>query len=101
MRTISLRLDVDSDALLRTLCERLGATQTDVVRKALESLAGEGARTPGLLGLELGLPGFFAGSGADKAAGHSAAIKAKLAERQRDQRPALGGRAATRSSPRT
>ena len=88
MRTISLRLDVDSDALLRTLCEQLDATQTDVVRKALESLASEGVRTPGVLGLELGLPGFFAGSGTGNAAGHSEAIKAKLAARKRDQRPA-------------
>ena len=85
MRTISLRLDADSDALLRTLCARLGLTQTDVIRKALESLTVT-AVSPGMLGAELGLPGFFASGVSTNAADHSAAIKAKLAKHRSDQR---------------
>ena len=90
MRTISLRLDADADALLRMLCERLHATQTDVIRQAIESLAAEGARTPGMLGAELGLPGFFTGDGSGSAVGHSAAVKARLADRRRDERQPAG-----------
>lgn len=88
MRTISLRLDAESDRMLRALCDRFEATQTDVVRKALESLANSATSTPGSLGLELGLVGAFASGSCGNAAGHSAAVKARLAERRRDERPA-------------
>ena len=89
MRTISLRLDAASDALLRALCERLQATQTDVVRQALERLAHEITPTPGALGAELGLVGVFASGARDLGAGHSAAVKEKLvAQRVEQQRSA-------------
>ena len=94
MRTISLRLDSESDALLRTLCERLGATQTDVIRTALDLLSKNVMPTPGSLGIELGLVGMFAGGGRGDGAGHSAAVKARLAERRRDERPAAPDAAA-------
>jgi hypothetical protein len=87
MRTISLRLDAESDAMLRALCDRLNATQTDVVRKALELLASDATPTPGELGVELGLAGGFSSGGRGNAVGHSQAVKARLEERRRDQRP--------------
>ncbi len=86
MRTISLRLDDVSDALLGTLCERMDATQTDVIRKALEVLAKESAPSPAALARELGLVGLFASAGTDAAptrvaADHSAAVKSQLVAR--------------------
>ena len=83
MRTISLRLDAESDAMLRTLCDRLNATQTDVVRQALELLASGVTPTPGELGVELGLVGGFSGGRRGDAADHSQAVKVRLAERRR------------------
>ena len=88
MRTVSFRLDADADALLRALCQQLGASQTDVIRRALQSLAGQGEQTPGTLGAELGLPGFFAGTGSGAALNHSTAVKTLLTNRRLDQRPA-------------
>ncbi len=86
MRTISLRLDADSDALLRSLCERMGVTQTDVIRKALNALSKTVTPTPASLATELGLVGLYAGGGESDAAGHSAAVKARLELRQRNER---------------
>ena len=89
MRTISLRLDTEADAVLRALCERLSATQSEVVRRALILLAGSATPTPGALGFELGLVGAFASGAGGTAAEHSKAIKARLVARRRDeQRPA-------------
>lgn len=85
MRTISLRLDTEADAMLRALCERLDATQTEVVRRALEQLAGSVTPTAGALGLELGLVGAFASGGRENAAEHSKVIKARLIARRRDE----------------
>lgn len=98
MRTISLRLDAESDAILLALCDRLAATQTDVVRRALELLANSVTPTPGALGLELGLVGAFASGGRGNAAGHSAAIKALLAERRRDERPVVAAESRVRDA---
>ncbi|MBL0170544.1 MAG: hypothetical protein IPP90_07390 [Gemmatimonadaceae bacterium] len=42
MRTISLPLDAEADAMLRALCERLDVTQTEVVLRALVLLATNG-----------------------------------------------------------
>lgn len=60
MRTISLRLVAESDVLLRILCERLDATQTDVIRRALGLLATDVTPTSASLGNELGLVRSFA-----------------------------------------
>ncbi len=96
MRTISLRLDAESDALLRTLCERFGSTQTDVIRRALDAMSKDGTPAPGSLAAELGLVGMFAGGGEGDAAGHSAVLKARLRERRQDERsPASRGAAGT------
>ena len=87
MRTISLRLDAEADAMLRSLCERLDATQTEVVLRALVLLAGSATPAPGALGLELGLVGAFASGGRGHAAGHSEGVKAHLAaKREEEQR---------------
>jgi hypothetical protein len=92
MRTISLRLDTESDAMLVALCDRLGATQTDVIKKALELLAGEATPSPGALGLELGLIGAYAGGNSRNAELHSAAVKSRLIQRRgSDERPIEGG----------
>jgi len=85
MRTISLRLDAESDAMLQGLCDRLDATQTDVVRQALEVLSDSVTPTPGVLGMELGLVGVFASGGRGNAAGHSDVVKARLAAQRRDE----------------
>ena len=85
MRTISLRLDTEADAMLRALCERLNATQTEVVRRALEQLAGSATPTAGALGVELGLVGAFASGDRGNAADHSKVIKARLIARRRDE----------------
>ena len=87
MRTISLRLDAESDGMLRALCDRLHTTQTDVVRQALELLANSESPTPDALGRELGLVGAFASGTRGNGAGHSAAVKARLADRQQERRP--------------
>ena len=99
MRTISLRLDDDLDATLRTLCDRLDATQTDVVRKALELLATSATPSPGALGLELGLIGAFESEGRGDAAGHSESVKARLLERRRDERAVTAGDARSGDTP--
>ena len=87
MRTISLRLDAESDGMLQALCDRLQATQTDVVRQALEFLAKSAVPTPEALGRELGLVGAFASGTRGNGAGHSAAVKARLAGKQQERRP--------------
>lgn len=90
MRTISLRLDSESDAMLMALCDRLSATQTDVVKQALELLASRATPTPAALGVELGLIGAFASGDHTNAQNHSAAVKARLTERRRnDERPTI------------
>lgn len=85
MRTISLRLDAEADAMLRGLCERLDVTQTEVVRRALALLASSAAPTPGSLGLELGLVGAFSSGGHGSAEAHSEGVKARLVAKRGDE----------------
>lgn len=97
MRSISVRLDVETDALLRTLCVRFSTSQTDVVRMALEALAKDTRPTPADLAEVLGLVGMFEGgvassgkahsAAAHSAEAHSRAVKDRLAARRtRDER---------------
>lgn len=79
MRTISLRLDAATDAMLRSLCDRLNSTQTEVVRRALVLLAANEAPTPAAVAAELALVGAFASGDADRAGQHSQRLKQKLA----------------------
>jgi hypothetical protein len=58
MRTVSLRLDDDNDALLSAYCRRHGLTQTDAIKVAIASLvAGNsaGAPSPAELAVQVGL----------------------------------------------
>jgi hypothetical protein len=93
MRTISVRLDDESNAALQLLCERLQATQTDVIRQALSELAAQAAPTPASLAADLGLVGMFDSGDGTLAAQHSSAVKAKLATRR-----AVESRAAVRDA---
>lgn len=112
MRTISLRLDDDNDALLSAYCRRHGLTQTDAIKVAIASLvtgSAAAAPSPAELAVQLGLidiampsstgpglnvaePGLAsklaATSPASKAEDHSRQIKQRLRERRvRDEMP--------------
>lgn len=88
MRTISIRLDDDTDALLREFCERQGLSQTNAVKAAIEQVAREARPTPDALARELGLVGSFSSGVGDLGRRHSEHIKARLraAAQQRKQR---------------
>ena len=88
MRTISIRLDDHSDALLTEHCQRYGLTQTDAIKAAIEQLAGQHRRTPAELASELGLIGGFGSAEGDLALNHSQRIKERLRARAaRDAMP--------------
>ena len=88
MRTISVRLDDRTDALLAAICERDGITQTGALKAAIEHLAENRRPTPGELAIELGLVGAFHGGEGDLAANHSQRVKERLrAKRERDTLP--------------
>ena len=82
MRTISLRLDDRTDALLRAACERTGLSQTDVLKSALEQLDDSTKPSPVRLARELGLVGGFASGVGDLGALHSERVKAALKDKQ-------------------
>ncbi len=101
MRTISIRLDDRTDALLLAHCRRHGLTQTDVVKAAIEQLAGRHRRTPAELAAELGLIGGFRSVEGDLALNHSQRVKERLqAKRLRESvPPPQGAEAALAASP--
>ena len=85
MRTISLRLDDRTDAVLTAYCERYGLTQTGAIKAAIEHLAGARRPTPAELAGELGLIGAFRSAEGDLGARHSARLKERLrAKHERD-----------------
>lgn len=85
MRTISIRLDDHTDAVLTTFCEQHGLTQTDAVKAAIEHLAGARRATPAELAAQLGLVGGFSSADGDLGANHSQRVKERLrAKRARD-----------------
>lgn len=89
MRTISIRLDDHTDAVLTEHCQRNGLTQTDAIKTAIEQLAGQHKQTPAELAAELGLIGGFRSTEGDLAANHSQRVKERLrAKRIRDSVPA-------------
>lgn len=89
MRTISIRLDDHTDAVLTEHCQRNGLTQTDAIKTAIEQLAGQHKPTPAELAAELGLIGGFRSTEGDLAANHSQRVKERLrAKRIRDSVPA-------------
>jgi hypothetical protein len=106
MRTISLRLDDDNDALLSAYCRRHGLTQTDAIKAAIANLVtggAAGAPSPAELAIQVGLidlampastsPGLAvaepdlaststSNAPASKAADHSRQIKQLLRQRR-------------------
>lgn len=88
MRTISIRLDEHTDALLSAFCERNRLTQTGAIKAAIEHLSGRHKPTPAELAAELGLIGGFKSAQGDLAQNHSRRVKEKLrAKRARESMP--------------
>jgi hypothetical protein len=75
MRTVSIRLDDHTDAILTAHCRRNGLTQTDAIKTAIEQLAGKNKPTPAELAAELGLVGGFRSREGDLATNHSQRVK--------------------------
>lgn len=75
MRTISIRLDERTDAVLRTLCERLGVGQAAAIKAAIEQLAAQYKPSPAKLAAQLGLIGAFRSGDSDLATNHSQRLK--------------------------
>lgn len=91
MRTISIRLDDQTDAVLTAHCQRHGLTQTDAIKAAIEQLAGQHRPTPAALAKELGLIGGFRSGQGDLSREHAMHVKARLlAKRARDAVPTPG-----------
>ena len=89
MRTISIRLDDRTDALLTAICERDGVTQTGAMKAAIEQSAHARRFTPAELATELGLVGAFRSEEGDLGENHSQRVKERLrAKRERDALPA-------------
>lgn len=89
MRTISIRLDDHTDAVLTEHCRRHGLTQTDAIKTAIEQLAGQHRPTPAELAAELGLIGGFRSAEGDLAQNHSQRVKERLrAKRAAESMPA-------------
>jgi hypothetical protein len=78
VRTISIRLDDRTDALFRLFCERLGVSQTDALKAAIEHLAEQQRPSPAELAAQLGLIGSFKSGQRDRAAAHSREVKRRL-----------------------
>lgn len=78
MRTISVRLDDHTDAVLQDFCERTGASQTDAVKAAIEQLARDSRPSPAELARELGLIASFDSGVGDLGRRHSDHVKARL-----------------------
>jgi hypothetical protein len=96
MRTISIRLDDRTDALFREFCERLGLSQTDALKAAIEHLAEQHRPSPAELAAQLGLIGGFKSGEGELATNHSQHLKQRLrAKLQRDSlaAPSARGRA--------
>ena len=88
MRTISIRLDDHTDAVLTEHCQRNGLTQTDAIKTAIEQMADQHRPTPAELAAELGLIGGFRSAEGDLAANHSQRVKERLrAKRARESVP--------------
>ncbi len=78
MRTLSVRLDDQTDSLLRAFCARTGQTQSDAVKAAIAALAAR-SETPAQLAVDLGLVGCFDSGVGDLGRNHSQRLREKLA----------------------
>ena len=85
MRTISIRLDDHTDAVLTAYCERHGLTQTGALKAAIEHLAEARRPTPAELAVQFGLVGGFRSGDGSLAQNHSRHLKERLrAKRESD-----------------
>ena len=88
MRTISVRLDDRTDALLAAICKRDSVTQTGALKAAITQLAYTPPATPAELAVAAGLIGAFRSDEGDLAVNHSQRVKERLrAKRLRDAMP--------------
>jgi Ribbon-helix-helix protein, copG family len=88
MRTISIRLDDDTDTALAALCKLHGLTQTAAIKAALAQFAAQHRKTPGELAAEFGLIGSFDSGLGDLARNHKQRVRERLlAKRARDRVP--------------
>lgn len=88
MRTLSVRLDDQTDAPLRTFCTCTGMNQTDAIKSAIVSLARQTAvaASRGRLAESLGLIGCFPsaeGDGGDFGRNHFQGLGEKRARTRR------------------
>lgn len=82
MRTLSVRLDDQTDSLLRAFCARTGQTQSDAVKAGIAALAAR-SETPAQLAENLGLVGCFDSGVGDLGRNHSQRLREKLAGKRR------------------
>ena len=82
MRTLSVRLDDQTDSLLRAFCARTGQTQSDAVKAGIATLAAQ-AESPAMLAEDLGLVGCFDSEVGDLGRNHSQRLRVKLAGKAR------------------
>ncbi len=93
MRTISIRLDDHTDALLTEHCRRHGLTQTSAIKNAIEQMAGLQKPSPAQLAAELGLIGGFQSTEGDLSVHHSLRAEERLrAKRASDSVPVTPNR---------
>ncbi len=82
MRTLSVRLDDQTDSLLRAFCARTGQTQSEVVKMSIAALAAQ-SESPARLAEDLGLVSCFDSGVGDLGRNHSQRLRAKLAGKRR------------------
>jgi hypothetical protein len=82
MRTISVRLDDHTDAVLTAYCERHGLTQTSALKAAIEHLAEARRPTPAELAVQFGLVGGFRSGDGSPAENHSRHMRERLRARR-------------------
>jgi hypothetical protein len=82
MRTLSVRLNDQTDALLRAFCACTGQTQSDTVKAGIAALAAQN-ESPARLAEDLGLVGCFDSGVSDLGRNHSQRLREKLAGKRR------------------
>jgi hypothetical protein len=86
MKILSVRLDDNEEAQLRSVCERMGLSQTEVVKKGIATLAEQSTMTPGKLAEAMGLVGVFESGIGDLGRNHSSHLKSVLRRKHRASR---------------
>lgn len=85
-RTISVRLDPETDAKLRLICERTGLSQSAAIKAGIALLAERPpVKRPADLAREMGLIGAVRIGVGDLGKNHSRYIKEKLARQHRSR----------------